>query len=48
MAKTNPKKELTIETISYVNEPEAAQKWFEIYVDIVKKALLKEASKKND
>lgn len=48
MAKSKVKKEITIESISYVNDPEAAQKWFEIYIEIVKKALIKELSQNKD
>ena len=50
MTKTNRKKDhdITIESISYVNDPEAAQKRFEVYIEIVKKALIKEVSKNND
>lgn len=46
--KKREKKELTIESISYIHDPDSAQEWFEIYLDIVKKELLKQAEKEKD
>ncbi|WP_175428325.1 hypothetical protein [Bacillus solimangrovi] len=42
------KREITLESISYVHDPEAAKKWFEIYIEIVKKQLLKQQSNPKD
>ncbi len=42
------KSELVIQSISYVHDPCAAQKWFEIYIDIVKKQLLENVKKQLD
>jgi hypothetical protein len=36
------KDELTITSVSYVNDREAGQKWFEIYIDQMLEELLKE------
>ncbi|MGE7868013.1 MULTISPECIES: hypothetical protein [Bacillus cereus group] len=34
-------KKITITSVSYVHDPESAQKWFEAYVKIVEKELVK-------
>ncbi|MED4354319.1 hypothetical protein P9265_18670 [Schinkia azotoformans] len=41
-------KEITIHSISYVHDPDGAKKWFEIYIDIVKKQLLENVKKQLD
>ncbi|WP_179295552.1 hypothetical protein [Bacillus sp. FJAT-45350] len=46
--KKHQKKEITIETISYVHDPDAAKQWFETYMEIVKKELLEQISKDKD
>ncbi|WP_260857079.1 hypothetical protein [Bacillus thuringiensis] len=38
-------KEITITSVSYVHDPESAQKWFEAYVEIVKQELMKAVEK---
>lgn len=38
-------KEFKLESISYVHDPDAAKKWFEIYIELIKSQLLKENSK---
>ncbi|WP_017754228.1 hypothetical protein [Calidifontibacillus oryziterrae] len=42
------KSELIIQSISYVHDPYAAQKWFEIYVEMVKRQLLEYVKKELD
>lgn len=39
--KMENKKNLQVTSVSYVHDPEAAEKWFEIYVEILKKQLIK-------
>ncbi|MGV3288335.1 hypothetical protein ACE2AI_13080 [Bacillus wiedmannii] len=39
------KKEITITSISYVHDPESAKRWFEAYIEIVKKELTKALEK---
>lgn len=39
------KKKITIASISYVHDPESAQKWFEAYIKIVEKELVKAINK---
>ncbi|WP_274605603.1 hypothetical protein [Bacillus cereus group sp. N34] len=39
------KKEITIISISYVHDPEAANRWFEAYIEIIKKELTKAVEK---
>ncbi|MGE6313701.1 hypothetical protein ACQKD6_25205 [Bacillus cereus] len=34
-------KKIKITSVSYVHDPESAQKWFEAYVEIVEKELFK-------
>lgn len=43
--KKTKEKEIVIESISYVHDPDAAKEWFEVYLEIVKKALIKEVEK---
>ncbi|MGY3372937.1 hypothetical protein [Bacillus toyonensis] len=38
-------KKITITSVSYVHEPESAQKWFEAYIEIVEKELIKVINK---
>lgn len=45
--KKSKEKEIVIESISYIHDPNAAKEWFDIYLDIVKKALVKEVAKQN-
>ncbi|MBN6187952.1 hypothetical protein JQN58_13830 [Aneurinibacillus sp. BA2021] len=48
MKKPDKKKQIptyTVRSVSYVHDPEAAQKWFEIYIDLIKQTLLKQADK---
>ncbi|WP_170110138.1 hypothetical protein [Peribacillus acanthi] len=42
------KKTLTIKSISYVHDPEAAKKWFELYVNLVTEKLIQERFKSVD
>lgn len=35
------KKDIQVTSVSYVHDPEAATKWFEVYVEILKKQLIK-------
>ncbi|MGG3522036.1 hypothetical protein ABES33_19455 [Bacillus pseudomycoides] len=39
------KKEIKITSVSYVHDPESAQKWFEAYIEIVEKELDKAIKK---
>ncbi|MCX2829458.1 hypothetical protein RGU76_17655 [Bacillus pseudomycoides] len=39
------KKEIKIISVSYIHDPESAQKWFEAYIEIVKKELTKAVEK---
>jgi len=41
----NKQKKITITSVSYVHDPESAQKWFEAYIDIVEKELVKAIKK---
>ncbi|MFD1738346.1 hypothetical protein ACFSCX_17625 [Bacillus salitolerans] len=41
-------KKLTIKSISYVHDPEAAKKWFDLYLNLVKEKLIQESSKSVD
>jgi hypothetical protein len=45
MAKYKKIMNLKMGSISYVHDPEAAQQWFEIYIEVLKQELLKTASK---
>ncbi|HHB2060828.1 TPA: hypothetical protein ACOQ5G_003672 [Bacillus cereus] len=38
-------KKLTLGSVQYVHDPEAAQKWFDLYIECVKEKVLKETSK---
>ncbi|MGE7871716.1 hypothetical protein [Bacillus paramycoides] len=38
-------KKITITSVSYVHDPESAQKWFEAYIEIVEKELIKVINK---
>ena len=38
--KNQMKTEPSIHSVSYVHDPEAAEKWFAIYVELIKKKLL--------
>ncbi|MED0903994.1 hypothetical protein ACFVV6_22725 [Bacillus mycoides] len=38
-------KEITITSVSYVHDPESAKRWFEAYIEIVKKELTKAVEK---
>ncbi|MED2784816.1 hypothetical protein P4257_22535 [Bacillus thuringiensis] len=38
-------KRFTITSVSYVHDPESAQKWFEAYIEIVEKELAKAIKK---
>lgn len=46
MSKSN--KEFQVTSVSYVHDPQAAEKWFEIYIEILKKAILENAEKSKD
>lgn len=35
-------------SISYIHDPDAAQKWFDIYIEMVKQELLKRNQKEMD
>jgi hypothetical protein len=39
------KQEVKIRSIQYVHDPEAAQKWFQIWVDIVREELLRSVNR---
>ncbi|SFQ82011.1 hypothetical protein SAMN04487920_106174 [Bacillus mycoides] len=41
----NKQKKIIITSVSYVHDPESAQKWFEAYIKIVEKELVKEINK---
>jgi len=45
MSKMKEMKKLTLGSVQYVHDPEAAQKWFDLYVECVKEKVLKETSK---
>ncbi|UTW70214.1 hypothetical protein KHA80_06235 [Anaerobacillus sp. HL2] len=45
--KKSKEKEIVIESISYVHDPDAAKEWFNVYLEIVKKALINEVAKQN-
>ncbi|MGW6190868.1 hypothetical protein ACWFRC_09060 [Bacillus cereus] len=38
-------KEITIKAVSYIHDPESARKWFEAYIKIVEKELVKAINK---
>ncbi|WP_439033545.1 hypothetical protein ABEV81_03030 [Bacillus paranthracis] len=38
-------KKITITSVSYVHDPESARKWFEAYIEIVEKELIKVINK---
>lgn len=46
--KKQPKKEIEIETISYVHDPDAATKWFELYIELIKQEIVKQKQQKSD
>ena len=48
MSKMKEMKKLTLGSVQYVHDPEAAQKWFDLYIECVKEKVLKETSKMMD
>lgn len=46
--KKQTKKEIELESISYVHDPEAAKKWFELYIDLIKQEIIKQKQQKSD
>ncbi|SEB93461.1 hypothetical protein [Paenibacillus sp. GP183] len=42
MTNKNKQQELKIASVSFVHDPEAAKKWFEIYVESIKEQLINE------
>ncbi|MGG3546247.1 MULTISPECIES: hypothetical protein [Bacillus cereus group] len=45
MKKSKEVKELQLGSIQYVHNPQAAEKWFDLYMECVKEKLLQETSK---
>lgn len=45
MKRPNTDKSLKIRSISYVHDPEAAHKWFELYVEILTDGLIQKSVK---
>lgn len=48
MEKFKKVKDLTVNSVSYVHDPDAARKWFDIIIEILKEEFEKEASKMAD
>ncbi|WP_176717325.1 hypothetical protein [Vulcanibacillus modesticaldus] len=48
MGKFKKVNDLSVNSVSYVNDPDAARKWFDIILEILKEEFEKEASKKMD
>ncbi|KRF18646.1 hypothetical protein [Paenibacillus sp. Soil787] len=44
MKKVVEGKKLKVRSLSYVNDPEAAQKWFELYVEILADRLVRQSA----
>ncbi|HDR6269964.1 TPA: hypothetical protein QCU37_003488 [Bacillus cereus] len=45
MSKMKEMKKLTLGSVQYVHDSEAAQKWFDLYIECVKEKMLQETSK---
>ncbi len=45
MSKMKEMKKLTLGSVQYVHDPEAAQKWFDLYIECVKEKMLQKTSK---
>ena len=45
MSKMKEMKKLTLGSVQYVHDPEAAQKWFDLYIECVKEKMLQKLLK---
>ena len=48
MSKMKEMKKLTLGSVQYVHDPEAAQKWFDLYIECVKEKMLQKLLKMMD